>query len=280
MKKLISFLLSFLFFPVLTSLVSPDVSAYIESDGKVNLYEWEKCDRTILFQGYDVSGSCYHSICVRYKYIELDRRIYVAVTAENGNSDLSKTPENNYTELYLSFNESSRITVCSDGKSKYDEDEFYIKYGSINDSFGGVAYEVETILKETGFNETLTMYLQMKDYENNLTQIFEIEIKSEELKEKESESIAESEKQSEKESKANAKTTKDRTTKGRTTKKKTTTEKETTTELKTALITEEYVPYSEELRKSNRGIIAIGAACVLTSVAAMCVSVFKKDKKE
>lgn len=147
-----------------------------------------------------------------------------------------------------------------------------MKYGSKNDSFGGVSYETEIVLKETGFDETLTMYLQMKDYENNLTQIFEVKIKSEELKEKESESVAESEKQSEKD----VKNTKSRTTK----KKATTTKKETTTELETAIITEEYVPYSEELKRSNRGIIVIGVACVLTSVAAMCVSVFKKDKKE
>ncbi len=275
MKRLISFLFAFLLFPALTFPANLKASAYIESDGAINLYEWEKCDQTILFRGYEASGSCYHSICVKYRYIQLDRRIYIAVLAENGNSDLSKAPENNYTELFLSFNNSSKINICSDGNAHYNEDDFFVKYGSKNDSFGGVAYETEIVLKETGFNETLTMYLQMKDYENNLTQIFEVKIKSEELKEKEAESVAESENQSEKEAKANAKTTKSRTT-----KKKTTTKKETTTELKTAIITEEYVPYSEELKKSNRGIIGIGVACVLTSVAAMCVSVFKKDKKE
>ena len=114
------------------------------------------------------------------------------------------------------------------------------------------------------------MYVQLKDYEGNLTRIFETDIKSEELKEKESESIAESEKQSEKEAKEKANNE----------NKKSTTKKETTTELKTEIITEEYVPYSEELKKNNRSVIAIGAVCVLTSVAAMCVSIFKKDKKD
>ncbi len=271
LKRLISFIFALLLFPALTFLADLKADAYIESDGAINLYEWENCDQTILFQGYETSGTCYHSICVKYRYIQLDRRIYIAVLAENGNSDLSKSPENNYTELFLSFNNSSKINICSDGNVHYNEDDFFVKYGSKNDSFGGVAYETEIVLKETGFDETLTMYLQIKDYENNLTQIFEVKIKSEELKEKESESVAESEKQSEKDAKS---------TKSRTTKKKTTTKKETTTELETAIITEEYVPYSEELKKSNRGVIGIGVACVLTSVAAMCVSVFKKDKKK
>lgn len=273
MKRLTGFFLAFFMFFSVSALTDIQVSAFIESDGKVNLYEWEDCDRIILFQGYDVSGTCYHSICVRYKYIQLDRRIYVSVVAENSNSDLSKAPENNYTELYLSFNDSSKLSVFSDGDSEYNSDEFYLKHGSLNDSFGGVSYEAEVVLKETGFDDIITIYLQMKDYEGNLSQIFEIDVKSEELKEKESESIAESEKQSEKEAEEKKKTTKNKT-------EKKTTEKETTTELETAIITEEYAPYSEELKKSNREIVGIGAVCVLTSVAAMCVTIFKKDKKK
>lgn len=270
MKKLISFLVAFLIFSSLTFLGDIKAFAYIESDGTVNLHEWENCDQTILFQGYEISDTCYRSIHVKYRYISLDRRIYIAVVAENGNTNLSKVPEENYTELYFSFNNSSEITICSDGNALYNKDEFFLRHGSKTDSFGSVSYEAETLLKELGYDDKLTMYVQMKDYNGNLTQLFEIEIKSEELKEKESESIAESEKQSEKDAKENAKAS----------KKKTTSKKETTTELETAIITEEYAPYSAELKKGNREIIVIGVTCVLTSIAAMCVSVFKKDKKE
>lgn len=270
MKRLFCLLFALLLFPALAFPTSLDASAYIESDGTINLYEWESCDQTILFEGYEISGTCYHSVCVKYRYIEHDNRIYVAVLAENSNSDLSKAPENNYTELFISFDNSSKIKICSDGKFNYNENDFFVKYGSKNDSFGGVSYEAEILLKAAEYNEIITMYVQLKDYEGNLTRIFETDIKSEELKEKESESIAESEKQSEKEAKEKANNE----------KKKSTTKKETTTELKTEIITEEYVPYSEELKKNNRSVIVIGAVCVLTSVAAMCVSIFKKDKKD
>lgn len=270
MKRLLGFIFALLLFPALTFPASLNASAYIESDGTINLYEWENCDRTILFKGYETSGTCYHSVCVKYRYIGHDNRIYVAVQAENSNNNLSKVPENNYTELYISFDDSSEIKICSDGNSDYNKNNFFVKYGSKSDSFGNVSYEAEILLKDVGYDDIVKMYVRLKDYDGNLTRIFETDIKSEELKEKESESIAESEKQSEKETKEKANKA----------NKKSTTKKETTTELKTEIITEEYVPYSEELKKNNRGIIAIGAVCVLTSVAAMCVSIFKKDKKD
>ncbi len=273
LKRPISFLLALLLLPTITCFLSLNASAHIETDGKINLYEWEKYERNILFMGYEPSGSCYHSICVRYKYVEADGRIYIAVLAENGNSDITKTPEINETELYLSFDDSSVITVCSDKESEYDENEFYVLHGSHKDSFGGVAYEVEVVLKETKADEDLIMHLQMKDYDGNLTRIFDVEIVSEEMKEKESESVAESLKQSEKEAKEKEESRQYKSS------KKTTVKKETTTKAVTAIITEEYVPYSNELKRSNREIVAIGAVCVLTSAAVMCVSIFKKDKK-
>ena len=265
LKKPISFFLTFLLFISLALSACLNAYAYIESDGKVNLYEWENCDKTVLFKGYDTSGTCYHSICVKYRYIHADRRIYVAVIAENGNSELSKAPESNVTNLYLSFNGSSRINVCSDGSAQYGEDEFFLKYGSSNDSFGGVSYEAEVVLKETDFDGSLTMYLQMKDYEGNLSQIFEVNVKSEELKEAESLSEAEREKSSVTEESVKKNPT-----------RKPVTEKETTSKPETVIKTEEYVPYSDELKKNNKISVAVGTACVTLALAATCVLIFKK----
>lgn len=252
--------------------------AYIECDGNVNAYEWEGTEQVILFEGFGHSGCCYHSACVKFKYIEEDRRVYLAVFLENSNSDLSKTPEDTSNEIYFSFNNSSRLTLRSNLTSDYNEDEFFLNYGYFADSFGGGTYEAEIVLKELEYDETITVNFSVKDYNSDTSQTYKIVIKSEELKEEESESISAAEKEKEKA----AKTTKEKTTKkssSRTTKKRTTTKKETTTEFITAVLTEDYETYSETMEKNSNSILIIGVACVVTSVAAMCVAMFKKDKQ-
>ncbi len=257
--------------------------AFIECDGKINVYEWDECEQTVLFDDFNVSGSCYHSVCVKHKYIEEDRRVYLGVLMENHNNSLDKVPENTSNEIYISFNNSSEIIVRSDLTSDYNEGEFSLKFGYFPDSFGGCNYELDCVLKELEYDEILTMNIRIKDYEGNVTQTYEVNIKSEEMKEEESVSLEEAEKESEKESKKKAeKITKRKTTKkysSKTTKAKTTKKAETTTEYVTAILTEEYETYSETLKKNNNSILIIGVACVLTSVAAMCVALFKKENK-
>lgn len=256
--------------------------AYIECDGKINIYEWEDCEQTILFKGSNASGNAYHSMCVKHKYIEEDRRIYLGILLENINSQSSKSPEENASEIHLSFNDSSEIVLRSDLTAEYDENAFAVNFGCVDDSFGGTNYEVECVLKELDYDEVLTVNISAGDYNSETTQTYQIHIKSEEKKEEESRSVAESEKESEKEAKKNQKektTKKPRTTKPKTTKPKTTKEKESTTEFVTVRITEDYETYSEKTEKNNRSIIIIGVACVVTSIAAVCVSLFKKEKK-
>lgn len=261
--------------------------AYIECDGKLNLYEWDEYEQTVLFEDMGVSGNAYHSLVVRHKYIDSDRRVYLGILTEILNSELDKAPESIFNEIYISFNDSSEIVLRSDMTSDYNEDEFYLDFGYSADSFGGCTYEVECVLKELEYDNILTMNIQLADHNGDTSQVYEIKIKSEELKEEESVSEAESIKEAEKESKKAAKeevknkTTRksSRTTKVRTTKAKTTKKKETTTEFVTAVITEPYKEYSQVIEKNNRTTIIIGVACVVTSVAAMCVALFKKEKK-
>lgn len=252
--------------------------AYIDCDGQINIYEWEDCERTLLFKGTNGSGNAYHSMSVNHKYIEEDRRIYLGILLENINSQASKLPENTASEIYISFNNSSEIVLRSDLTAEYDENAFFVNFGYRDDSFGGSSYEVECVLKELEYDDILTLNISAKDYNGETTQIYRISVKSEEKKEEESLSVAESEKEAEKESK---KAQKEKTTKKpRTTKQKTTKKPETTTEFITARITEDYETYYEKTEKNNRSIIIIGVACVVTSVAAVCVSVFQKEKKK
>lgn len=256
--------------------------AYIECDGKINLYEWEECEQTVLFDDAGVSGNAYHSLCVKHKYIEEDRRIYLGILMENLNSELDKAPENMTNTVYISFNNSSEIVLHSDRTAEYNEDEFFLNFDCFADSFGGCAYEMECVLKELKYDEILTMNIRVEDYNGDVSQTYQINIKSEELKEEESLSVAESEKESEKESKEAAKKAeKEKTSKksSKTSKTKTTKPKETTTEFITAVLTEEYKAYSETVEKNNNSVLIIGIACVVTSVAAMCITLFRKDKK-
>lgn len=263
---------------ILCNIFTLNSFAYIECDGKINIYEWEDCEQTVLFRGTNASGNAYHSFCVKHRYIEEDRRIYLGVMLENINSQSSESPENATSEIHLSFNNSSEIVLRSDLTADYNENEFSVNFGCLSDSFGGSNYEVECVLKELEYDDVLTVNISAKDYNGEVTQIYQIYIESEEKKEEESQSVAESEKESEKEAK---KSQKNKTTKKsvRTTKPKTTKKAETTTEFITAIITEDYETYSEKAEKNNRSIIIIGVACVVTSIAAVCVSLFQKEKK-
>ncbi len=260
-----------------------NAAAYIECDGKLNLYEWDEYEQTVLFDHEGISGNAYHSLVVRHKYIDSDRRVYLGISMEFLNDKIDNMSEDIFNEIYISFNNSSEIVLCSDMTSDFNEDEFYLDFGYSADNFGGCTYEVECVLKELEYDNIITMNIQLADHNGDISQVYQIKIKSEELKEEESVSEAESMKEAERESKeaVKDKTTKksSRTTKVRTTKAKTTKQKETTTEFITAIITEPYEEYSKVLEKNNRSIVIIGAACVVSSVAAMCVALFKKDKK-
>lgn len=257
-------------------------AAYIECDGKLNLYEWDEYEQTVLFEDEGISGNAYHSLVVKHKYIDSDRRVYLGISMEILNKKINGNPEEAFNEIYISFNDSSEIVLCSDMTADFNEDEFYLDFGYSADSFGGCTYEVECVLKELEYDNILTMNIQLADHNGDTSQVYEIKIKSEELKEEESVSEAESIKEAEKESKKAAKEeAKNKTTKksSRTTKVKTTKPKETTTEFVTAIITEAYEEYSKVIEKNNRSTIIIGVACVVTSVAAMCVALFKKERK-
>ncbi|MBR3587943.1 MAG: hypothetical protein IKL16_00105 [Clostridia bacterium] len=253
-------------------------AAYIECDGKLNLYEWDEYEQTVLFDHGGASGNAYHSLVVKHKYIDSDRRVYLGISMEILSDKFNGNPEDAFNEIYISFNNSSEIILCSDMTSDFNEDEFYLDFGYSADSFGGCTYEVECVLKELEYDNILVMNIQLADHNGDTSQIYQIKIKSEELKEEESVSEAESIKEAEKESK---KAEKEKTTKKATctTKVKTTKPKETTTEFVTAVITEPYEEYSKVIEKNNRSTIIIGVACVVSSVAAMCAVLFKKEKK-
>ncbi len=266
---------------VLAACLSVESFAFIDCDGVINVYEWEECEQTILFDDAGKSGNAYHSLCVKHKYIEEDRRVYLGILMEILNSELNKTPENTANKIYLSFNNSSEIVISSDLTAEYNDDEFSLNFGYREDDFGGCIYEVECVLKALEYDEILDLNISVRDFNGKMSQIYQINIKSEEQKEEESVSAAESEKASEKESeKASRKAAKEKATQkssSKTTKARTTKPKETTTEFVTAIITEEYKAYSETVKDNNRATIIIGVACVVTSVAAMCVALFKKE---
>ncbi len=250
--------------------------AYIECDGNINAYEWKDVEQNVLFEHSGHSGCCYHSACVKFKYIEQDRRIYLAVFIDNSiNNDF----DGSVSEIAISFNDSSEVILRSDLTSDYNEDAFFVKYGYFSDDIGGGTYETEIVLKELEYDNILTLNLTLTDYHGDTSQTYQLSIKSEEFKEEESESIAQAEKESEKESRENASKSKTtRKSSSRTTKKITTTEKETTTEFVTAVITESYESYSQTLEKNNNSILIIGGACVVTSLCAMCIVLFKKKQ--
>jgi len=115
----------------------------------------------------------------------------------------------------------------------------------------------------------------LKDYHGDTSQTYQLNIKSEEFKEEESESLSRAEKESEKKAKE------EKLNKKQTYKKsssKTTRKKETTTEFRTAVLTESYESYSQTLEKNNKSILIIGISCVATSVCAMCVALFRKKQ--
>ncbi len=235
--------------------------AYISCDGNINIYEWKEVEEKILFRPHDTTGCCYTSASARVKYIEEDRRVYLAIVISNYDR---KDFNGKETKVIVSFNESSDIIFNSDSTTEYNKNEFVVRSGYTGDETGGGVYETDIVLKDVYYEDVLTINITLVDYLSNTSQTFKIDIKSEELKEEESESV----RQSEKEGEENKKTTKRKSTK--------TTKKETTTVLKTAVITESYGSYSENLDKSNTTIIAIGAACVVTSFGALLVAIFKK----
>lgn len=241
--------------------------AYIECDGNARQYEWQEADDKVLFDRYDHTGCCYHSAHAKFKYIEEDRRVYLAVFIDNKNGDGF---DGSTSEVILSFNDSSEIIMRSDLSADYNDSDFFLNFGYFSDGSGGGVYEAEIVLKELEYENILTLNIALKDYQGKSSQIYRLDIKSEEFKEEESESQSLAEKESEK--KAKDKTNK----KKNTTKKRTTTNKETTTEYKTAIITENYESYTETLEKNNNSILIIGIACVVTSLCALIIALFKK----
>ncbi len=258
MKKLIRNINIFLLFISVIFCCKIHTFAYISCDGNVNVYEWKNAENKTLFRPHDTTGCCYNSASAKVKYIEEDRRVYLAIFIDNGER---KDFNGNETKAIVSFNESSDIILCSDSTSEYNKDEFVVRFGYAPDDAGGGSYETDIVLKDVPYEDVLTLNITLVDYLSNISQTFKIDIKSEELKEEESRSLA----QSEKEKEENKKTTKTKTTK-----------KEATTILKTAVITEDYGSYSENLNKSNTAIITIGIATVITALAALLVMLFKK----
>ena len=249
-----------------------NTSAYIECDGNANTYEWKNVEQNMLFERSGHSGCCYHSACVKFKYIEQDRRIYLAVFIDNS---VSNDFDGSVSEIILSFNDSSEVILRSDLTSDYNEDAFFMNFGYFSDGAGGGTYETEIVLKELEYDNILTLNIALKDYHGDTSQIYQLNIKSEEFKEEESESLSRAEKESEKKAKE------EKQSKKQTYKKsssKTTKKKETTTEFRTAVLTESYESYSQTLEKNNKSILIIGISCVATSVCAMCVALFSKKQ--
>lgn len=258
--------------------------ALIECDGNVNAYEWEDAEQVTLFSGFGHSGCCYHSATVKFVYTEEERRVYLALFLENANSSLSKVPENTESEIYVSFNSSSEIIMNSSLESEYNEDEFLLKYGYFGDSFGGGTYEAEIVLKELDFYETISADLSIRDYNGDTSQTYRILIKSEEEKESESESQAKAEKEKTTKNKSKKSTSKKKRSRKSSSRRKssskTSTSKASTTQYITAVLTENYESYSSTVEKNNKSILAIGVFCVVSALAAVCLSAFKKNKNK
>lgn len=245
--------------------------AYIECDGNARPYEWQDAEDKILFDRYDHTGCCYHSAHTKFRYIEEDRRVYLAVFIDNFNNE---DFDGSVSDVVVSFNKSSEIVMRSDLSSDYVDSDFFLNFGYFSDGTGGGVYEAEIVLKELEYENILTLNIALRDYKGKSSQIYRIDIKSDEFKEEESESLSRAEKESEKKAKEQTKTKTNK--KQSATKKKTTTKKETTTEYKTAIITENYESYTETLEKNNNSILIIGIACVVTSVCALIIALFKK----
>lgn len=264
MKKIVKYINIFLLCAIVIFSCNMNSFAYISCDGNINLYEWNNIEEKILFRPHDTTGCCYNSASAKVKYIEEDRRVYLAIFIDNGDrKDFNK----NETKAIVSFNKSSDIILNTDSTAEYDKNEFVVRFGYCPDDTGGGSYEADIVLKEVDFEDILTLNITLIDYLSNKSQTFKVEIKSEELKEEEEEesrSLAEEESRD----KENKKTTKKKESK--------TTKKETTTVVKTAIVTEDYNSYSENLDKNNKTILYIGGACVLTSLGAMLVVLFKK----
>lgn len=262
MKNTIKTVCAFLLCAIIFLCLNANFFAYISCDGNVNMYEWKSAEDITLFRPHDRTGCCYSSASAKVKYIEEDRRVYLAVFIDNGDRRDFNGKE---TKMIVSFNESSEIIFNSVPTAEYDKNEFVVRYGYSPDETGGGSYETDIVLKDVPYEDELTINITLVDYLSNISQTFKIDIKSEELKEEESRSVAQSEKDAEN-NKNNAKTTKEKTTKP----------KKETTVLKTAVITEDFVSYSESLNKSNTTIITIGAVCTVASVGALLAVLFKK----
>ncbi len=269
MKKTISLLFTFLLF---SAFIIP-VSASVECDGNVGLHEWADCDRILLFEGREVSDTVYRSMCVRYMYNKAEKRVCVSVIADSKDKSHTIPDETNGSEFYISFNDSSEISINTDGTLLCNEDEFFVRHGATADSFGGASYEADIVLKELRLNGKLTMFVQLRDCNGVLSPKFEITISDG------SEEITYAEIPAEKNS---GKNSEGRTQKPRKHESKTNIEDETTKkEVETVIITEEYKSLSDTLKSNSRALVGIGAFCVLSCVAAMCFVIFRKpDKKE
>ncbi len=262
MKKVLSKSIIFLLLLTILSCCNLTASAYIKCDGHLNRYEWDDYEEIILFDSSRPFSDCYHSGSLKYKYIEEDRRVYLGITLENAEKKDDGT-EDVPSEVYLSFNDSSQIILRSDLTADFEETEFFLNFGHYKSYPIGESFEIETVLKELNFEETLTIKIQFRDSSGVTSQKYSVQIKSEELRESESASVAE--KQT---SKA------ERTTKKKS--PKTTKEKETTTKLITEVISENFNDYSQTLKKSNNSVLIVSIVCVITSVSALIITLFRK----
>lgn len=259
MKKTIKTVIMFSLYIAFIFCFQLNPSAYISCDGNAKLYEWKDAEEKILFRPHDKTGCCYSSSSAKIKYIEEDRRVYLALFIDNFDR---KDFNGNETKVIISFNNSSDIILHTDSTSEYNEDEFVVRFGYMPDENGGGSYEADIVLKDVPYEDVLTLNITLVDYLSNVSQTFKLNIKSEELKEEESRSVAQAEKESEESKK--------------TTKAKTTKPKKETTVLKTAIITEDFVSYSENINKSNTAIIITSSVCAVASLSALLVAIFKK----
>lgn len=266
MKKLSCFLFIFLLFPAFFI----TASATVECDGNVGLAEWKSCDGIILFEGHDVSDTIYRSMCVRYMYNKTEKRVCVSVIADSKNKSHRTPDEKIGGEFYVSFNDSSEISIGTDGTLICNEEEFFVRHGASADSLGGTSFEADIVLKELRLNGKLTMFVQLRDCNGVVSPKFEITISdgNEEITYEKIPGEKITDKKSEKGTKKPQKN-----------EQKTDSEYETT-EIETVIITEEYESFSRTLKSNSRVLVGIGIFCVLSSVAAMCFVIFRKPEKK
>ncbi len=267
MKKI----LAFIFCVLIVFTVPLNTFAQINCDGWANAYEWNGVESNLLFKKGDHSGCDFITASARVKFEEESRRVYLALGLE-GNGVANESELNH---IYVIFNDSSEIILYSDGEAEYDKNDFDVEFGYVADNYGGGTYEADFALKSIDYSDTLVMTLKIADCNGDVSQEYRLTVKSEELIEKESVFEEESKKEAEKEQSKKERTTKVKTTKTKTTKAKTT---KIETEYITAVITEEYKSYAENQSKNSRAVLFIGIACVVTTIAAMCVSLKSKNK--